>query len=174
PAAIDRVAIDVRGDTLVISSAQSWGGYPGQNPGPVEISVGTHDLASAWLNGAGSLVIDRVKGLSFSLWIQGSGAGEIGNVAADQMSVNAVGSANVRLAGHAGKLTALMRGISSLDARGLTTPSAAISADGTATIDATVTDTARIDAWGPATIRLAGHPSCTVKVTGSASVSGCR
>src|SRR3954452_17613352 len=38
--AIDRVAIDVRGDTLVVqSSADSVGGYPGQNSGPVEISV---------------------------------------------------------------------------------------------------------------------------------------
>jgi len=173
-AALDRVAMEMRGDTLVIRSQDSWGGYPGSDPGPVEITVGTHDLSNAWLNGAGSIAIDRVKGLNFALSLQGSGAGEIGDVAIDQMSVNVVGSANAKLAGHAGKLTALVRGVSSLDAAALTTPNAQISADGTATVDATVTDTARVDAWGPATIRLAGHPSCALKTAGSTSVSGCR
>src|SRR3954465_13617316 len=72
PHALDRVAIDVRGDTLVVhSSSDSWGGYPGQDPGPVEVTLGTHDLSQAWLNGAGSLAIDRVKGLSFGLSVQG-------------------------------------------------------------------------------------------------------
>src|SRR6478735_7895 len=43
-AAIDRVAVEVRGDTLVVQSNPSWGGYPGTDPGPVEVSVGTHEL----------------------------------------------------------------------------------------------------------------------------------
>src|SRR4051812_24069191 len=63
PAALDRLAIDVQGDTLVIhSNASSWGGYPGRETGPVEVSVGTHDLSNVWLNGAGAIAIDRVKG----------------------------------------------------------------------------------------------------------------
>jgi hypothetical protein len=174
PAALDRVAIDVRGDTLVIHSNQSWGGYPGADPGPVEVSVGTHDLTNATLFGSGLLSIDRVKGLSFALTVEGSGASEIGDVAADQMNVTLEGTAGGKLGGHAGKLTALVRGLSSLDAKRLTTPNAAISADGTATVDANVTDTARVDGWGTATIRLTGQPSCAVKVTGSVSVSGCK
>src|SRR5437764_627351 len=58
-AALDRIAVDVQGDTLVIhSNVSSWTAYPGQDAGPVEVSVGTHDLTNAWLNGAGSLTID--------------------------------------------------------------------------------------------------------------------
>lgn len=171
---LDRVAVEIQGQTLVIRSQGSWGGYPGADLGPVEVSVGTHDLASATLNGAGSIGIDRVKGLTFTLSLQGSGSGQIGDVAIDQLSVDLVGSANAKLTGHTGKLTALVRGISSLDASALTTPNGQISADGTSTIDANVTDTAKVDGWGPATIRLAGRPSCTVKTSGSTSVSGCR
>jgi hypothetical protein len=174
PAALDRVAVEVRGDTLVVEANQSWGGYPGSDPGPVEVSIGTHDLSSATLVGAGSIAVDRAKGLSFALSVTGSGSGEIGDVAVDQLNVSVAGTASSRLAGHAGKLTALVRGVSALDAGKLITPNAAISAEGTATIDATVTDTARVDAWGPATIRLNGRPSCTLKTTGSASVSGCK
>ena len=173
-AALDRIALEVEGETLVVRSNPSWGGYPGEDPGPVEVDLGTHDLGSATVLGAGSLSIDKVKGLSFILSMQGSGVGEIGEVAADQFNVTLVGTAAAKIKGHALKLTALVRGVSSLDAQGLTTPSAQISADGTSTIAATVTDTARVDAWGPATIRFAGRPSCTLKLQGSTSVSGCR
>jgi hypothetical protein len=175
PAALDRVAIEVQGNTLVVhNNLDSWGGWPGRDPGPVEISVGTHDLSAAWLNGSGSLAIDRVKGLSFDLSIQGSGAGQIGSVAVDQLNVSVVGTASARLAGAASTLTAVIRGISSLDAASLITKDATIGVDGAATIDASVSNSAKVDATGPATVRLTGRPACTLRVSGSTSVSGCR
>lgn len=174
-AALDRVAIDVRGNTLVVhNNLDSWGGYPGKDVGPVEISLGTHDLSAAWLNGSGSLAIDRVKGLSFDLSVQGSGAGEIARASVDQLNVSVVGTASARLAGRAAKLTAVIRGISSLDAAALSSKDATLGADGAATIAANVTDSVTVDASGPATVRLNGSPSCTLRVSGSASVSGCR
>lgn len=174
-AALDRVAIDVRGNTLVVhNNLDSWGGYPGKDVGPVEISLGTHDLSAAWLNGSGSLAIDRVKGLSFDLSVQGSGAGEISQASVDQLNVSVVGTASARLAGRAAKLTAVIRGISSLDAAALSSKDATLGADGAATIAANVTDSVTVDASGPATVRLNGSPSCTLRVSGSASVSGCR
>ena len=174
-AALDRVGIDMRGDTLVIHTSQgSWGGYPGKDSGPVEISVGTHELTNAWLNGAGSLSIDRVKGLSFSLSVQGSGGAEIGQVAVDQMNVGLIGSANARLQGDTKKLTALVRGISTLDAAKLQAQDATVGAEGAATVDATIRNEANVNSSGNATIRLAGNPSCTLKVVGSTTVSGCR
>lgn len=175
PEALDRVAIEVLGDTLVVhSNASSWGGYPGQDIGPVEVSVGTHDLTNAWLNGAGSLSIDRVKGLSFGLSVQGSGAAEIGDVSADQLNVSLIGTASAKLQGQTRKLTALVRGMSTFIGGGLAAHDATIGAEGTATIDANVSGSASLNASGTATIRLAGRPSCTTKVAGSTSVSGCR
>lgn len=173
-AALDRVAIDVQGDTLVVhSGVDSWGGYPGKDVGPVEISLGTHELSAAWLNGAGSLSIDRVKGLSFGLSVQGSGVGEIGQASVDQLSVSVLGSASARLAGQAGKLTAIVRGISNLDASALSTKDATLGAEGAATVSADITNSVKVDASGPATVRLNGAPSCTLQVSGSASVTGC-
>jgi len=173
-AALDRVLVEVRGDTLVVQSNPSWGGYPGTDPGPVEVTVGTHDLTNASLIGSGSLGIDRVKTQKFTLTIQGSGATRIGAVTSDQLNVSLEGTANAMLAGKAGKVTALVRGVSTLDAASLATPSADIDADGSATIDANVTDMAKINAWGPATVRLSGGPTCTLKVQGSTTVSGCK
>src|SRR5881275_2847059 len=51
PAALDRIAVEVRGNTLVVhTNLSSSGGYPDQNAGPVEIRLGTHDLSAAWLS----------------------------------------------------------------------------------------------------------------------------
>lgn len=174
-AALDGVAIDVVGRTLVIHANQSsWGGYPGQSIGPAEISIGTHELASAWLNGSGSLRINRVKALTFDLSVQGSGDAAIDQADVDQLKVSLFGSTNATLSGRAGRLTAVMRGISSLDASALNVKDAAIGAEGPATVKATVTNAVKIDASGTASFTLAGRPACTNRISGSVSVSGCR
>lgn len=174
PAATDRIAVEVRGDTLVVQADPSWGGYPGRDPGPVEITIGTHDLKSASLIGSGAMSIDKVRSQTFALMVQGSGVGQIASIATDRLDVSLEGSANARVAGKAGKVVALVRGMSALDATALSTPSADISADGAAAVNATVTDTARLSSTGPATIRFAGRPACDLNGVGSATVSGCR
>ena len=174
-AALDGVAIEVQGRTLVVrSSRSSWGGYPGQPRGPVEIAIGTHELNAAWVNGAGSLAIDKVRGLSFDLSVQGSGSATIASVAVDQFKLGLAGSGSVKLAGEAPRLTAIVRGISSLEASGLTVKDATIGAEGPATIAANVTETAKINVQGTSAVELAGRPACTVRALGSATVSGCR
>lgn len=175
PAAIDAVAIDVQGRTLVVHrSRSSWGGYPGEDPGAVEISLGTHELSAAWLNGAGTLHIDKVKGLSFDLSVQGTGAAGIGRADVDQLRVSIAGTGTASVAGRAGRLAATVRGISTLDAAGLATKDATIGVEGPATVRANVTNAATIDGSGVATVALTGDPACTARLSGSASVSGCR
>ena len=175
PVALDRVLVEVRGDTLVIhADPGGWGGYPGQDPGPVEIMIGTHDLSVASLTGSGSLWINRVTGLSFALSIIGSGAARIDDAAADQLNISLAGTASAKLAGRAKKLNASVRGIASLDATRLIAPNVDASADGSGTIDAIAAETARVTASGPSTINFAGKPACELHVSGSATVNGCR
>lgn len=174
-AALDGLSIDVRDDTLIVhSNLDSWGGYPGKDVGPVEISLGTHELSAAWLNGSGSLSINHVQGLKFGLSVQGSGSADIAQAAVDQFNISVLGTASARLAGQAGNVTAVIRGISTLDAARLSMKDATLGADGAATIAADISGTVKVDANGPATVRLTGGPSCTLQVSGSASVTGCR
>ena len=175
PGAIDRVAIDVRGNTLVVhNNLSSWGGYPGQQPGPVEISLGTHDLTSAWISGSGVLSVDKVKSLSFDLSAQGSGSATIARADVDQLSVAVIGTASATLAGRAASMTAVVRGISSLNAANLATKDATIGAEGAATVNANISNSVKVDATGPATIQLTGGPACTLRVSGSTNVTGCK
>ena len=173
-AAIDRVSVDVQGTTLVVRpSLSSWGGYPGAATGPAEILLGTHDLSQAWLNGAGSLSIDRVRGLMFGFDLQGSGSIAIANMDVDQLRVGLNGAGSATLSGKAPKLTAIVRGVSSLDAGALQVKDAAIGAEGPAQVKASITGTLKLDARGTSSIDIAGNPSCTVTAQGSATVTGC-
>lgn len=175
-ASMDGVSIKVEGRTLTVrtNSSAGWGGYPGEGRGPVTISLGTHDLGAAFINGPGALTIDRVKGLSFEIAIQGSGMARIDAVNIDQLRIGLSGSASARLAGKALKMTATVRGASTLDAEGLAVKDAVIGAEGPATVRAVVSGTAKVDALGLASVMLVGAPSCTVKAQGSSTVSGCK
>ncbi len=174
-AALDGVSLKVEGRTLIVrANSASWGGYPGQQRGPVTIEVGTHDLGAAWLNGAGSLTVDRVRGLSFDLAMQGSGTARIDYVDIDQMKVGISGAASARLAGRAARLTATVRGSSLLDGEALTVKDATIGAEGPAIVKLFASDTAKVDALGLAAVTFGGNPACTVKAHGSATVMGCK
>jgi hypothetical protein len=175
-ASLDGVSIKVEGRTLIVraDNSRSWGGYPGEGRGPVTIELGTHELSTAWVNGAGALFIDKVKGLSFDLAIQGSGVMRIDNADVDQLRIGLSGSASSRIAGRTGMLNATVRGTSSLDAETLSAKDAVIGAEGPSLVRAKVSGTAKVDAVGLASVALSGSPSCESKTQGSASVSGCR
>lgn len=174
PAALHAISLDVQGRTLVVrSNRSSWGGYPGEGAGPVEIAVGTHDLSAAFLNGAGSLAIDRIKGLSFDLAVQGSGQADIGLATVDQLEIGVSGSGSVRLAGTAPKLTAIIRGTSTLDGSQLVAKDVTVGAEGPSVVRLTVNGEAKVDARGVASVELSGKPACTVSAQGSATVLGC-
>jgi hypothetical protein len=174
PAAIDGVSVDQQGGTLVVrGNPSTWGGYPGQGRGPVEISVGTQTLSAVWINGPGSLAVDKIRGLSFDLSVQGSGSAAIANANVDQLKVAISGVGSVSIAGTAPKLTAIVRGTSSLDASGLAVTDATVGAEGPAQVRLTASNTAKIDARGVSTVDVAGGAACTVTTQGSAMVSGC-
>jgi hypothetical protein len=68
----------------------------------------------------------------------------------------------------------VVRGVSSLDAANLAVKDATIGAEGTATVAANVSNSVKVDGNGPITVRFTGGPACTLRVGGSASVSGCK
>ena len=175
PQGLDGVAVEINGKTLVIRpNRSSWGGYPGQQRGPVEISVGTHELNSAVLNGSGSLAINTVRGLAFDLTIQGAGTATIDEVNVDRLTTGIAGAGSARLAGKALKFTAVVRGTSSLDAGGLQVKDLKVGAEGPTVVRAVATNSADVTARGLAAVTLGGDPPCKVVAEGSATVSGCR
>ena len=175
PRALDRVSLRVDGRTLIIRTDRSaWGGNPDEDAGPVTISVGTHDVEQASLTGPGTIAIDRVRGLDFSLSSYGSGAVSIADVQSDRLRVFSQGAGSARLAGKTKQLNATQDGPGLIDASALVAHDATLSALGPASLRATVGNSVRLTAGGTATITLEGDPVCERKVSGSAVVTGCR
>ena len=174
-ASLDGVSIKVEGRTLVVRAGSGgWGGYPGEGRGPVTIEVGTHDLSTAYVNGAGALVIDRVRAQKFDLSINGPGVARIDSTDVDQLSVGISGAGSARLAGRAAKVTAIVRGTSTFEGDALKITDAVIGAEGPSIVRAQVNNEAKIDAMGLASVTLTGNPACTVNAKGSANVVGCK
>ena len=171
-AALDSVSVEVVGRTLIVRRKAASAN--GAASGPVSISVGTHELSAAWLNGSGGLAIDSVKGQAFALGVTGSGAAEVGKLTVDRLQVSVSGSAAVGLGGAAEAGTFSVSGPSSLQALELKTKAATISAEGASTTRLTATETAKVNARGLAVVELAGEPACTIRPTSSAEVQGCR
>ena len=72
--ALDGIAIESSGQILTVRrNPVAAGSFSGQS-GPVEIEIGVHDLRSALVVGAGSLDINAVRGMNFSLTVEGAGA----------------------------------------------------------------------------------------------------
>jgi len=173
--ALDSLSVEVEGQTLVIRKSRSgWGGYPGDNPGPVTIAVGTHDLAAIWLNGAGGLKVNAVKGPSLDISLIGPGSVAIDKVTVDHLGVGLSGSGSAVLAGTAIETAATASGTSSIDAHALTAKNATIGVSGAAVVKLTATNTVKVNGEGAVTVDLAGKPSCALNVEGPAQVNGCR
>jgi hypothetical protein len=173
--ALDGVSVKVEGRTLIVRATPggSWGGYPGASRGPATIAVGTHELKTVWINGAGALFVDKVKGLSFDASIQGAGVMRVDSTDVDLVKIGMSGAGSARLAGRAAKLTANVSGTSTLDAETLAAKDAVIGAEGPVQVRASVGNTAKVNALGLASVVLAGGAACEVKAQGSASVTGC-
>ncbi|HXH00059.1 MAG TPA: DUF2807 domain-containing protein [Sphingomicrobium sp.] len=172
--ALEGVSLRVEGRTLYVRTDRSaWGDNPDKPVGPVTISLGTYGLAQASLNGAGSLAISRVRGLSFSLIVSGSGSAAIADVDIDELRVSVAGSGQAKLSGRAKQFTALVRGVGGVDSSGLSVKDATLSAHGPATIRASASNSAKINASGTASIAIEGGAACTLKISGSADVTGC-
>ena len=170
-AALDRVLIEVTGQTLRIRrNRHYWGGNPGAQEGPLTIELSTRILRSARLVGPARLEVDGAEGLRVDLAVEGSGRLRAVNVAADALSLGLVGSGRLEVAGTADTVTANVQGSGDLDASGLRAGDATINTTTAGTVAMAVADTAAVSAYGLGTIEISGRPACTVRGPSAALV----
>lgn len=160
---LDRVSVEVQGRTLKIRPNRSaWGGYPGDTPGPVRIEAATRDLVAATLLGAGSLSIDKVRGLRVDLTVSGPGRVSVNRLEADNLILALTGAGRIVAAGNAKQVRASVRGSGDLDSSGLVADDALVAAETTGSVSLSARRTARIHANGLGDVTIGGTAACTV------------
>jgi hypothetical protein len=169
--ALDRITIDVQGNTLRVRPNRSaWGGYPGDRIGPVTISLTTRDLRAASVTGSGGLDIDRAKGLRVDLSVSGSGRLAVASVDADNLVVGLLGGGRITLAGRAKQLKATIQGSGDLAAAGLNVDDAQITADTAGSVAFAAGRTVKLKASGPGDVEITGNGTCTIEGEGSGNI----
>lgn len=174
-AAVANIEARVDGDMLTIApNASTWSNYSGSKQGPVEITIGTRDLSAVTLNGSGSIAVNKVKAFEFLMTVLGAGSASIADAKVDRLTIGVAGTGDVRVAGMANEINALIKGTSSVDASALTAKIAKLSVDGGGTGAFHVTQSVTANGSGSGLVTLSGNPSCTLKLQGTGSVTGCR
>lgn len=170
-AALDRLTLDVTGQTLRIRRNRNyWGGNPGAPEGVVAITITTRNLRSARLLGPARLEVDRVEGLSAGLFVEGSGLIRAGGVRADQLMIGLAGGGRIELAGTAQRLTADIQGSGDLAASGLRVEDATITSATSGSVIVAVNRSATVGAFGLGSIEVTGRPACTLRGPNAALV----
>ena len=90
------------------------------------------------------------------------------------MKIAITGAGSTTLAGKAPKMTAIIRGTHCLDASALAAKDVIVGAEGPVIVKVNASSSARIDGAGTATVDLTGGAACTVKASGSVTITRCR
>lgn len=161
--ALDRVTIDVQGQTLRIRrNRNAWGGAPGADPGTVTVELATRAVRSARLIGPARLDLEGARGLNVELSVEGSGNLRAAGVDADRLSLALLGSGRLDLAGVARTLSGSFQGTGDVAAADLRAGQATIATTTSGAVAVTVNGPATVTANGLGNVRLLGRPVCTI------------
>ncbi|CAN5172824.1 hypothetical protein BH09PSE3_BH09PSE3_17250 [soil metagenome] len=170
--AVERTDIKNQGQMLIVrSSASSWGGMPGDNPGVATIRLTTSELRTVGSSGASTVKINHMQGQSVSVGQDGSGAVNVGSVTADTLDLAMAGAGSLTVAGKAAQVHVAVRGAGTFDASALATTDLRLTLEGSATVKVAAGRSANIVANGTGSVVVAGTPACTVVNRGSGSVA---
>lgn len=169
--ALDRVSVELRGRTLVISDRR-YGSNRDRGPaGAVTVRVQALGLRSATLSGAGSLSIDQLGGAKADIALRGPGQISVARVTADRLSAAQIGNGTLRLGGSAKTAATLASGAGAVDASALTVQDLSIDAEGAGQHQLRAMRSARIVARGTGRIDVAGTKNCTITNAGTGRVT---
>ena len=139
---IDDVHTEVRGGTLQLTfDHHGFGG------GDVVVEASVPTLTGIEASGSGDIDVDGIK--------------------ADAFEVRSDGSADIALAGTAGRLTVDLDGSGDADLAGLAVPEARVAVGGSGDADVRVGKRLDVDVDGSGDVRYHGDPALTQRVDGS-------
>lgn len=172
PAALDAVDLRVENRTLILRQRSGFGSNVPNSP--VRVFLSTPDIRTALLVGSGSLAVDKMSGLSVDVSVQGSGVLAIANLTADRVIGSALGSGSLELAGRTKVASLLTRGTATIAAGQLAADEVTLTGEGAGTAAVNARTKAAVTATGSTAVTITGNPACTLRTSGSATVSGCR
>lgn len=167
--ALERLEIEVDGDTLRIGHKKNSWGFDFSKTGRTRVYVTLPALTAAAIGGSGDIEIDKVEADRFDGSVAGSGNIKIAALRARSAAFSIAGSGGIKAAGAAGDLKLDIAGSGDLDLTGLQSKTASVSIAGSGNARANATESADISIMGSGNVRLRGTARCSVNKMGSGS-----
>ena len=168
PAALNRLRIDKKGDTLEIGRRRGMSFSNGRDKARVLVTL--PKLTGASVAGSGAMKVDRVSGDAFAASLAGSGSLGVASLTVNRVAADVSGSGSLRASGRTKALNVQMAGSGSVDAPGLMAARASVSVAGSGNVRATVNGPASVNIMGSGDVNLGAAARCTVSKMGSGSV----
>jgi Putative auto-transporter adhesin, head GIN domain len=169
--ALERVTVVNQGMTLVVRPKRTgWGGMDGEDYGPVIVRLTTPSLRAVAVTGAASVRVDKMRGASVAVALEGGGTLAVAAIETDALDVGLAGAGQMTLGGKAGGGRFALRGTANLVGEALAVRDAKVIAEGAGNIALTAVRTADITTSGAGNVTITGTPACTVNRKGSGAV----
>ena len=171
---IDRLAVEVKGDKLVIhtESNRGWFNWGWGTNGKADIAITMPSISAATLAGSGGINIDHVKGDNFEGTVAGSGDLNIDSVEVQSLKLSIAGSGDVRArSGQTASAAYKIAGSGGIDARSIKAQTADVSIAGSGSISGQATAAADVKIMGSGDVTLTGGAKCNITKHGSGDVN---
>lgn len=170
-AALERVSVMNQGTTLIVRPKRTaWGGYAGDDPGPVTVRLTTPGLRAVSVTGAGTVTVDAMRNASVGIALEGGGTIKVNAIDTDALDVGLAGAGQMTLGGRAAGGRFAVRGTANLVADALAVRDAKVIAEGAGNIALNAVRTADVTTSGAGNVTISGKPACTVNRRGSGTV----
>jgi hypothetical protein len=168
---LDRIDLAVSGRVLTVRLKPSpFEGARAAGDAPARLFLSAPSLRAVQLAGAGTLVVEGLRGPRAEIAAAGSGTLRVAGIDTPSLAVLQTGAGQLRLAGKAGTGVMRLSGAGEVNASGLRIADLDLVAEGAGTAQALATRSARIVVLGPANVDVDGRPACTVRHVGSGTV----
>jgi hypothetical protein len=170
---LDRVAVRVNGDTMVVSAGPlSWKSERGASVPLPKLRVSVLTLRSVMLTGGARVRVAQMRGGRVELMLTGAGSLDVAAIKADDLNASLAGTGAMTLAGTTARVMLRNSGAGSIDAAGLTAGDARLTSDSSGPIRINVRYTAHAMAMGSGGITISGKPECTLRGPGPMECTG--
>jgi hypothetical protein len=172
---IDRLKVDMRGDTLEIAHDQDWWEWinpANWNVGNIRYTLLLRDLETLHASGVGSIVVNSLKTPRLEVVQSGAGSIDIRGLDTEDLQVSLSGVGSLDVAGRAARQKVNLSGAGSYHARQLESQAAAVNVSGVGSADVTVAEELDARISGTGSIDYHGSPRLTQHVSGVGSVHG--
>lgn len=162
---LPRLETDVRDGVLVIDMRRTWG-----NLGTPEYVLEVPDVDRVELDGAGSVVVEQVRGDELVVRLDGAGQVRLEDVEVDRLDASIAGTGTVLASGSATEQVVRLSGAGDHRAADLRSDAVVVELSGAGSARVHADATLDVDLSGAGAVRYSGDPEVTSSVDGAGRV----